>query len=130
VDRADVGDHRHFRLGDRCQLGNLTAAPHRHLQHQRLSVVGRFQQRQRQADLVVEVLVVGVNPARQQRPGDVLDRGLANRAGDAEDAGAESPAPGPRQRLHRHQRIIDREDPGAAFVLCIPLGDKGRTPAR
>ena len=73
---------------------------------------GASSTRQRQPDLGVEVLAVGVDPAGQQRPGDVLDRGLADRAGDADDAGAERAPPGAGERLQRGQRIGDGEDPG------------------
>ena len=93
VDRADVGDHRHFRLGDRGQLGDLAGPAHRHLQHQDVGVVGGLEHGQRQPDLGVEVLRVGVDAAGQEGAGDVLDRGLADRAGDADDAGAERPPP-------------------------------------
>ncbi len=83
------------------QLGDLARPAHRHLQHQQVGVLGRLEHGQRQPDLGVEVLAVGVDAAGQQRPGDVLDRGLADRAGDADDAGAERPPPGARQRLQR-----------------------------
>ena len=111
VDRADVGDHRDFGLGDRRQLGDLAGAPHRHLEHQDLGVRRRLEHGQRQPDLGVEVLAVGVDPAGQQRPGDVLDRGLADRAGDPDDAGTELAPPGAGQRLQRGQRVVGGEDP-------------------
>ncbi len=114
VDRADVGDHRHLGLGDRRQLGDLAGAAHRHLQHQQLGVRGRFEHGQRQADLGVEVLAVGVDPPRQQRPGDVLDRGLADRAGDPDHPRPERAPPGAGERLQRRQRVLDREDPATA----------------
>ena len=114
VDRADVGDHRHLGLGDRRQLGDLAGAAHRHLQHQQLGVRGRFEHGQRQADLGVEVLAVGVDAARQQRPGDVLDRGLADRAGDADDRGAERAAPGARQAPAARPADRRRRRPTAA----------------
>src|SRR6185312_9049370 len=66
-----------------------------------------------------EVLAVGMDVAGQQGASDVLDRGLADRAGDADDAGAKRPAPGPRQRLHRRQRIIDGEDPGTVSIAAV-----------
>jgi hypothetical protein len=119
VDRADVGDDRHFGLGDRRQLVDLAAAAHRHLEDQEVGVVRGFEHGQRQPDLGIEVLAVGVDPSRQQRPGDVLDRGLADRAGDPDDAGAESPAVGPGQRLQRRERVVDGKDPGAS-TLPVP----------
>ena len=59
VDRADVGDHADVGLGDRRQLGDLAGAAHRHLEHEHLGAGGRREDRQRQADLGVEVLRVG-----------------------------------------------------------------------
>ncbi len=99
MDRADVGDHRNFGLGDRRQLGDLAGAPHRHLQDEDLGVVGRLEHGQRQADLGVEILPVRVDPPRQQGPRDVLDRGLADRASDADHACPERPPPGTGQGL-------------------------------
>ena len=96
-------------------------AAHRHLQHQQLGVRRRLEHGQRQPDLGVEVLAVGVHPARQQRPGDVLDRGLADRAGDADDPGTPSARRQARgQRLQRRERVLDREDPAP------PLGRRLR----
>ena len=62
---------------------------HRHLEHQQLGLGRRGADRQRQPDLGVEVLRARVHAAREQRPGDVLDRGLAGRAGDPDDRAAE-----------------------------------------
>jgi hypothetical protein len=89
-----------------------SSSTHRHLQHQALGVVGGFEDGQRQPDLGVEVLGVGVDAARQQRPGDVLDRGLADRAGDADDLGAEGAAVRVGQAPQRRERVGDGEDPG------------------
>ena len=119
MDRADVGDHRDLGLGDRRQLGDLAGAAHRHLEHEHVGVGRRLEHGQRQADLGVEVLAVGVDRARQQRPGDVLDRGLADRAGDPDHARAELAPPGTGQRLQRGQRVIDGEDPARpSFRSC------------
>ena len=120
MDRADVGDHRHLGLGDRRQLGDLAGAAHRHLQHQQVGLLRRFEHGQRQPDLGVEVLAVGVDAAGQQRPGDVLDRGLADRAGDADDAGAERAPPGAGQRLQRRQRIRRPRRPSRPRRACAP----------
>ena len=87
---------------------------HRHLQHQHLGVGGRREDRQRQADLGVEVLGAGVDPARQQRAGDVLDRGLAGRAGDPDHRAAELAPPGARERLQRQRAGRRRRTPSRA----------------
>ena len=84
------GDERHdpdLRPADLAQARDLARTPHAHLQHQGLRVVGRLQERDRQALLVVVRAVVGRRPpaGAQRRGGQVLDRGLADRAGDADD---------------------------------------------
>ena len=112
VDRADVGDHRRPRARRSPPARRSGPAPRIAISSTSSSVpVGRLEHGQRQPDLGVEVLAVGVDPPGQQRPGDVLDRGLADRAGDADDPGAERAAPGAGQRLQRRQRVLDREDP-------------------
>ncbi len=111
VDRADVGDHgrrRARRSPPARRSGRRRASPS---PAPATRSRGRFEDGQRQPDLGVEVLAVGVDAARQQRPGDVLDRGLADRAGDPDHPRAERPPPGSGQRLQRRQRVLDREHP-------------------
>ena len=83
----------------------------------------RGEDRQRQPDLGVEVLRAGVDPRRQERPADVLDRGLAGRAGDPDHAGSRARAArrGPAiasaasgSRAARTQRRRRRERPARA----------------
>ena len=112
VDRADVGDHRRRRARrspPARRSGRRRASPSpapgvsvssgasRIVSGSPISVL-RFSR------------LAWTRPG-QQRPGDVLDRGLADRAGDAEHPGAERPPPGAGQRLQRRQRIVDGEDP-------------------
>ena len=126
MDRADVGDHRRPRARRSPPARRSGPAPRIAISRTRTSVSARrLEHGQRQPDLGVEVLAVGVDAARQQRPGDVLDRGLADRAGDPDHAGAERPPPGAGQRLQRRQRVLDGEDPGpVAVVLCAAIRDK------
>ena len=51
------------------ELGDLPGAAHRHLEHEDLGVRRRLEHGQRQPDLGVEVLAVGVDPARAAAPG-------------------------------------------------------------
>ena len=106
------------------------APAHRHLQDQGLGVVGGFEHGQRQPDLGVEVLDVGVDPAGQQRPGDVLDRGLADRAGDAR-------APRRRARGARRgpapaapQRVLGRRRPRPASRSALAASRRRAEAAR
>ena len=97
VDRADVGDHRRPRARRSPPARRSGRRPRIAISSTSISVSGgRLEHRQRQPDLGVEVLAVGVDRAGQQRPGDVLDRGLADRAGDPDDARAQRPPPGAR----------------------------------
>ncbi len=123
MDRADVDDHAHVRLGDRRQLRDLPGAAHRHLEHEHLRVRRRSQQRERQADLRVVVLRARHRaPLRaRDRRKDVLRRGLARRASDPDHlcAGcAELAPPRSRERLQRRQRVRMREHRAARGVLA------------
>jgi hypothetical protein len=107
VHRPDVHDHAHVGCRDRRQLGDLALPSHGHLQYQRLGAARRLQDRERDADLVVEVLAAG--PGSQARPEqrreDVLGRGLARRARDAGDLAAELAPPGAGEPLERLERV-------------------------
>ena len=118
--RADVGDDADVGLGDLAQLGDLADAAHRHLEHQDLGAGRRRQDRQRQADLGVVVLRARVDPERQERLRDVLDRRLAGRAGDPHHLGVELPAPLARERLKRRERVALREDPPEPVARARP----------
>ena len=111
VDRPDVGDRADLRLGDPAELGDLPAAAHRHLEDQRLGLRRRAEDRQRQPDLGVEVLRAGVHPHRQDRAADVLDRRLADRAGDPHHRAAELAPPGAGEPLEAGERILGRRAP-------------------
>ena len=116
MDGADVGDRGDIGLGDLAELGDLPEAPHRHLEHERLGLGRRREDRQRQPDLGVEVLGAGVDARGQQRSGDVLDRRLAGRSGDPHHLAVELAAPLAGQALKGEQRIRRREYPGAAGI--------------
>ena len=62
VGAADRGDHADVGPGDVAQPGDLAEAAHAHLQHEHLGVVGRAEDRDRQALLVVEAALVGRDP--------------------------------------------------------------------
>ena len=113
VHGPDVRDRGHVGLGDVAELGDLAHPPHRHLHDE--------QSRSRAAPpsiasgMPISVLkfsgLAWTRP-RQDRPADVLDRGLAGRAGDADQRAAELAPPAARQRLQREQRIGRRRRPG------------------
>ena len=56
-------------LGDRAELGDLARAPHPHLEHEDVGALGGREDRERQADLGVEVLGAGVHAGPAGAPG-------------------------------------------------------------
>ena len=76
----------------------------------------RRQHGERQADLGVVVLRAGVDAHGQDRVADVLDRGLAHRAGDPDHRAAELAPPGACERLERGQRVGRGEHPAASIA--------------
>ena len=84
---------------------------HAHLQHEHLGALLRRQHRQRQPDLGVEVRRIGRHaaPGSDQRGDQLLGRGLADRAGDADHRGVQRAPPRGRQPLQRQQRIVGHE---------------------
>ena len=102
MNRANVHDQADVGVRDRCQLGDLAGAAHRHLEDERLDAAVGLEDRQRQPDLGVQVLAVRVDArpgAAQQRGEDVLGRRLAGGARDPHHAAAELVAPGAREHL-------------------------------
>ena len=85
----DVGDDADGRAGDRAERGDVTGLAGAELQHQRLGVERRAEERDREADLGVEVPGRGVHPVRgaQRRRGEVFRARLAGGTGDADDEG-------------------------------------------
>jgi hypothetical protein len=60
---------------------------------------------------------------REQSASDVLDRRLADRPGDADDAGAKRAPPTPGKSLQPGQRVGRSEDPGALEASRVLGGD-------
>ncbi len=88
------------------------AAAHRHLQDEDLGAARRAEDLQREPDLGVEVRAArhGAPVGRQDRVEEVLGRGLAGRAGDADDVGLQVAAPLGGQRLEGLQGVGRRQD--------------------
>ena len=58
---ADVGDHRHIRLGTAGQAFNFTRTAHAHFNHQGAMVILRRQHGERNANVVVVVSLAAVH---------------------------------------------------------------------
>ena len=67
VHGRDPGDDAHGRAGDRAQLRDVADAPRAHLDHDGLGAVGRVEQREGHAQLVVERLGAGGGDSRSLR---------------------------------------------------------------
>ena len=109
VHRGDVGDDAHVRQRHPGQLADLPGAAHGHLHDGDLGVGLDLEQRERHADLVVQI-GAGGHGARdrpQQRRQDVLGRRLAGAAGDADDLDAGAAADGAGQLLEGAQAVVD-----------------------
>ena len=111
VHRPDVDDHADVGLGDRASSA-IWPAPRIAISSTSTSVPARrAEDRQRQPDLGVAGSARSRRRAvrLEHRREHVLGRGLAGRAGDADDARAELAAPGGRQALQRRERVVGDE---------------------
>ena len=99
---TDVG------FGDRHQRANLSGCTHAQFHDRHLRTRPQLEQRQRQADVIVQVALVPERPVpqRQKRRGHFLRRRLSRAAGDRHDARARLPANIPRQRLQRPRGVL------------------------
>ena len=109
VRAAHVRDHAHARLHDRRERRDLAAVVHPDLDHHAAVVFAAAQQRQRHAELVVQValrLEAGcVQP--EDRRTHVLGGGLAIAAGDRDHGSAEARAVTGRERPEGLGRVRD-----------------------
>ena len=107
MDRPDRRDHRDVGPRDLGQVRDLAHAAHRQLAHHRLGVGLDPAQRERQADLGVEVGVArdGPQPPAQDGAQDVLGRRLPGRAGHADHPRARAPAHLGRDLAEGDQRV-------------------------
>ena len=109
-----VVDERDRRRGDGGEGGGFARVIDPQLDHRCAVVRAQFQQRQRQADVVVEV-ALGRERVRlaemlaQDRRDHLLDRGLAVGAGDGNERNVEMPTPIRREPPERKTRVFDDE---------------------
>ena len=110
---SDVGQDAVVGFGDRGQTGDLAAGAGSHLDDPEFGVGSHGEQRERHADVVVEVAPGGVEgeAAAENAARELLGRGLAVAACDGEDRDAQRAAVGAGQLLQGAERIIDDEHP-------------------
>ena len=105
-----VIDNRHLRPGQAGEVADLAKMVHAHFDHRVAMRGGEAKQRQRQADIVVEVARGGVHGGgagvgAQDGRHHFLDGGLAVGAGNADALHVEAGAPVCRQRTQRQAGI-------------------------
>ncbi len=104
VNRCDHRQNAHLRLGDPAQEGDVARDVEAHLQHHAAVGFGDLEDRQGQADFVVQVAFVGERriARRQDVGGEFLGGGFPDRSGDPDHAqAAQARAPGGGDRLQR-----------------------------
>ena len=107
VSVASLGDDAERRFGEPGQQRDLASRAGTHLDHRRAVLAAQFQQRQRHADVVVEVALGRQHrSARGHHRGEqLLRRGLAVAAGHANDGQVEIRAPAGSELLQADQRV-------------------------
>ena len=107
---ADVGQDAVVGLGDRGQQGDLAAGAGSHFDHAELRVAGHGEQRERHADVVVEVAARGVDLEAfgQHAAHQFLGRGLAVAARYGEYRDRQPAAVFACQLLQRPERVADQ----------------------
>ena len=105
-----IQHQRHLWAGHGGQTGNLAGVVHAHFHHTHAMGIGEAQQRERHADVVVEIAACGkgrlLAHVGNQNGGDhFLDGGLAVAAGDGNERQAEACTPAGRQRAQRQPGI-------------------------
>ena len=90
----DVGDQSEIGLCDRTEQGDLSAVARSHLDESELGRAVHRQQRQRNADVVVQVAVcsIGMESAGQNSVSQLLGSRFPVAAGDGKDRDTQLPA--------------------------------------
>ena len=103
----DVGPHAHLRLGDADQRADFARVIHAQLDHRDVGPRAQLEQRERQADVVVQVAPVPKHRVlrRQELRRELLRRRLARAARDGDDLRARSPSHLARAVLQRPRRV-------------------------
>ncbi len=112
VDRGDVRVDADVRSHQARDLGDLPGMVHPHLADHDLRVIGHVVEAERRADLVVEVAPGFVHAplGGDQRGDHFLGRGLAGRAGDADQRHVVAIADRFRELLQRFVGVVDLDD--------------------
>ena len=134
---ADVRPDADVGLRDAHQRPDLAAMIHTELDHCHLRSRPQLEERERQADVVVQVPLVPEHavPGREELRNDFLRRRLARAAGDGDHPRARSPPDVACQVLQAARRVVHFDDgwPAGGPVACRPwhlAGSLDEGPAR
>src|SRR5918993_2844040 len=110
--RRNRGDEREMRTDHARQRGDLAFVVHAHFEHREVRLAGHPGKAQRNARMVVVALDGAVSLAAadavEHRVERFLGAGLADRTGDADDAGRRPFARSPAEVLERSCRVLDQ----------------------
>jgi hypothetical protein len=130
-----VVDQRHRGPRDAGKIRDLALVVHAELDRAPAVRIAHAKQRQRHADVVVEVsrgrkhrLLAGV--AAQDRSQHFLHRGLAVRAGHGDKRGVKARAPVSRERAERKPRIVDHGHRQRKLAAVAAIDYRGGGPRR
>ena len=113
-----IDDQRHIGPGDPGQIGDLARMVHAHLDHGVAMGSAQSEQRQRHADVVIQValgrehLLDLASLRSQDRGNHFLHRGLAAAAGERHHGNGEAAAPVTGQLTQSKARILDNQQTG------------------
>jgi hypothetical protein len=126
VSALGIGDQGHGRRADRGQVGDFTGMVHAHLDHRRTVRGIQAEQRERQADVVVQVAARRQHGIAELRLEDGCDHflgcRLAIRAGNGDHRQREAGAPGGGEAAQPEAGVID-DDGGSAGRQFGGIGD-------
>ena len=116
-------------LRDVREIGDLALVVHAQLDRAPAVRLAHAQERERQADVVVEVAGSGEDrafalAAAQDGSEHLLHRGLAVRAHHGDERGTEAQPPVPRQRAERKPRIVDHGDRQRKLAAVVALDER------
>jgi hypothetical protein len=123
-----VVDERDRRRGDLRKAGDLARVVHAQLDDRRPAAFAQAQQRQRQADVVVEVAFGGerriADPRAEDRRDHLRHRRLAVAARDRDERHREAAPPRGRELAQRAPAVGD-DEPGQRRLFQATLGERG-----
>ena len=131
VRRPGVGDERDVRCGEPREVSDLAGMVHAHLHHRKAMPGPELEERQRHADIVVEVAargehgVLGARGAQDARQ-HLLDRRLAVAARQRDERRGKLPAPAGRQPAEREPGVIrhQRRQPRRQLGCVVHQGTR------